>query len=88
MIESFCRFYPQYQSSDFDKIDPWVGLRPCSPDGLPYLGRAPKFANLVIATGHAMMGLSLAPVTGRLITDLVTGNSPSINLTQLAPGRF
>lgn len=88
VIESFCRFYPQYQSSDFDKIDPWVGLRPCSPDGLPYLGRAPKFANLVIATGHAMMGLSLAPVTGRLIADLVTGNSPSINLTQLAPGRF
>ena len=88
VIESFCRFYPQYQPTDFEGIDPWVGLRPCSPDGLPYLGRAPRFANLVIATGHAMMGLSLAPVTGRLIADLVTGNQPSINLKQLAPDRF
>ena len=55
VIESFCRFYPQYQTSDFENIEPWVGLRPCSPDGLPYLGRSPKHNNLIIATGHSMM---------------------------------
>lgn len=88
VIEWFCRFYPQYQPSDFKELDPWVGLRPCSPDGLPYLGRAPQFSNLVIATGHSMMGLSLAPVTGRLVADLVSGQKPAIDVTQLAPGRF
>lgn len=88
VIEWFCRFYPQYTPADFEGLDPWVGLRPCSPDGLPYLGRAPKIPNLVIATGHAMMGLSLAPVTGRLVADLISDNKPSIDLSQLAPSRF
>lgn len=88
VIEAFCKFYPQYQPSDFQDLDPWVGLRPCSPDGLPYLGRAPHQKNLIIATGHSMMGLSLAPVTGKLVADLINQNSPKINLSQLAPNRF
>lgn len=88
VIEWFCRFYPQFKANDCEGLDPWVGLRPCSPDGLPYLGRAPRFSNLVIATGHSMMGLSLAPVTGRLVADLVSGHKPTIDITQLAPGRF
>jgi len=88
IIEAFCKFYPQYKPSDFDNLDPWVGLRPCSPDGLPYLGHAPKLSNLIIATGHSMMGLSLAPITGKLVTDLVNKTTPSIPLTQLNPTRF
>ncbi|MFT6178258.1 MAG: D-amino-acid dehydrogenase [Akkermansiaceae bacterium] len=88
VIEAFCKFYPQYQTSDFKDLDPWVGLRPCSPDGLPYLGRAPKTPNLIIATGHSMMGLSLAPITGKLVADLVANKKPTINLTQLNPARF
>ncbi|MDB4653111.1 FAD-dependent oxidoreductase [Akkermansiaceae bacterium] len=88
VIEAFCKFYPQYSPSDFKNLEPWVGLRPCSPDGLPYLGFAPHQDNLIIATGHSMMGLSLAPVTGRLVADLVSEKKPAINLTQLAPGRF
>jgi D-amino-acid dehydrogenase len=88
VIEWFCRFYPQFQPKDFEGLDPWVGLRPCSPDGLPYLGRAPRFSNLIVATGHSMMGLSLAPVTGRLVADLVSGHQPTIDITQLAPERF
>jgi D-amino-acid dehydrogenase len=88
VIEAFCKFYTQYSPSDFSDLEPWVGLRPCSPDGLPYLGFAPHQDNLIIATGHSMMGLSLAPVTGQLVADLVSGNKPAINLTQLAPGRF
>lgn len=88
VIESFCNFYPQYQPSDFENLEPWVGLRPCSPDGLPYLGRAPKLDNLIIATGHSMMGLSLAPVTGKLVSDLVSNKEPTINISPLSPERF
>lgn len=88
VIEAFCKFYPQYSPSDFKDLDPWVGLRPCSPDGLPYLGRAPKIANLIIATGHSMMGLSLAPITGKLVADLVANKTPTIPLTQFNPARF
>ena len=46
-------------------VETWAGLRPCTPDGLPVIGRAPGLPNVVLATGHAMKGLSLAPVTGR-----------------------
>lgn len=85
---SFCRYYPDFTESDFEGLEPWKGLRPCSPDGLPYLGRSRKIPNLVVATGHAMMGLSLGPVTGKLVGELLDDASPSINLSLLAPGRY
>jgi D-amino-acid dehydrogenase len=88
VIEAFCRFYPQYSQSDFENLEPWVGLRPCSPDGLPYLGFAPQYDNLIIATGHSMMGLSLAPITGKIVADLVSRNKSTIDLARLSPGRF
>ncbi|MGJ8696604.1 MAG: NAD(P)/FAD-dependent oxidoreductase [Verrucomicrobiaceae bacterium] len=88
VIEAFCRFYPQYSPDQFTGLTPWVGLRPCSPDGLPYLGHAPHHKNLIIATGHSMMGLSLAPVTGHLVTQLIEGKTPSIDLAALQPSRF
>ncbi len=43
----------------FDDLPVWHGLRPCSPDGLPYIGRSGRYENLTLATGHAMLGLSL-----------------------------
>lgn len=88
IIESFCRFYPQYTPGQFEGLQPWVGLRPCSPDGLPYLGRDPTHQNLIIATGHSMMGLSLAPITGKLVSQLVANEKPSLNLHPLSPARF
>jgi D-amino-acid dehydrogenase len=67
-------------------LDVWTGLRPCTPDGLPVIGRlAPR---VVVATGHAMKGLSLAPVTGRLVAELVTGEQPSHDLAPFSPDRF
>jgi D-amino-acid dehydrogenase len=51
----------------------WYGYRPCSPDGLPYIGKLRAFENLVLATGHAMMGLSLGPATGQVVNDLLMG---------------
>ena len=65
----------------------WAGLRPCSPDGLPIVGRLPGREQFVIATGHAMLGLTLAPVTGRLVAELLDGR-PRPVLAQLSPARF
>ena len=69
-------------------IDVWAGLRPCAPDGLPVIGRAAALPGLVLATGHAMKGLSLAPITGRLVAELVGGEPPSHELAPFSPDRF
>jgi D-amino-acid dehydrogenase len=69
-------------------IEVWRGLRPCSPDGLPIVGRVRGVENVVVATGHGMMGLTLAPVTGRLVAEILAGEPPSHDLAPLAPERF
>ncbi len=66
----------------------WRGLRPCTPDGLPYLGRPRRWDNLVVAAGHAMIGLSLGPITGELVARLVTGEDPGHDLSLLSPDRY
>jgi len=66
-------------------LEVWAGLRPCLPDGLPAIGR---LGSVVVATGHAMKGVSLAPVTGRLVAQLVAGEQPDHDLAPLDPGRF
>jgi D-amino-acid dehydrogenase len=64
------------------------GLRPCSPDGLPIIDRCPGYDNLFIATGHGMLGITLAPVTGKLVSQLVGHQIPDINLASLSATRF
>ena len=88
IIKAVPKYFPKFAPDDFAGIQPWRGLRPCSPDGLPYLGRTAKFSNLTIATGHAMMGLSLGPITGKLVSELLSGEEPSIDLTPLNPDRY
>ena len=88
IVDSFCRYYPEFTPADFDGIQPWRGLRPCSPDGLPYIGRTARFANLAIATGHAMMGLSLGPITGKLVAGILSDDKPATDITMLSPDRF
>ena len=88
IIKSVPKYYPKFTPDDFVGIEPWRGLRPCSPDGLPYLGRTAKFSNLSIATGHAMMGLSLGPITGRLMAEILSGEKPSIAIDALNPDRY
>jgi D-amino-acid dehydrogenase len=88
IVKAATRYFPNFKISDFDGIEPWVGLRPVSPDGMPYLGKVPNLDNLVVATGHAMMGLSLGPVTGKLVTELLMMRRPSIGLDKLLPSRF
>jgi D-amino-acid dehydrogenase len=66
----------------------WAGLRPVTPDGLPLIGRVPTLKNLTLAAGHAMMGISLAPITGKLVTEIISGQPPSVDLTLLSANRF
>ena len=88
IVRSVPTYFPELREEDFSGIPPWRGLRPCSPDGLPYLGRTARYDNLVIATGHAMMGVSLGPVTGRLVAEWVSGEPPALELGLLDPDRF
>ncbi|MFP6871873.1 MAG: FAD-dependent oxidoreductase [Verrucomicrobiales bacterium] len=89
ICKSVSRCFPQFREQQFDGVERWAGLRPCSPDGLPYLGPAgPGAENVFIATGHAMMGLSLAPVTGYLMAQLLSGNFPDMDIGKLTPARF
>jgi D-amino-acid dehydrogenase len=81
-------YYPAFSLADFAGIEPWCGLRPCSPDGLPYLGRTRAHDNLIVATGHAMMGLSLGPVTGQLVAGLLSGEEWPVELRLLDPDRY
>ena len=66
----------------------WVGMRPLTPDGLPLLGRVPGFSNAYVATGHAMLGVTLAPATGEVMADLMTSGAATKVLAPFEPGRF
>jgi len=81
-------YFPDFSPADFANLTPWSGLRPCTPDGLPYIGRPRRYDNLVIATGHAMMGLSLGPATGTVVSDLIARRTPSAPLERFDPDRF
>lgn len=88
IAESINQYYPDIPVQLPAKDQVWKGLRPCSPDGLPYLGRLRNYENVVIATGHGMMGLSLGPATGKLVAEVITDQPLSMNLTAFAPNRF
>ena len=60
-------------------LESWWGWRPMTPDGLPYIGRVPAISNAYLAAGHGMLGVTLAPGTGRLLADLVTGTTPHVD---------
>ncbi|MDH5400544.1 MAG: FAD-dependent oxidoreductase [Cyclobacteriaceae bacterium] len=88
IIESIPSFFPKFREENFSTEPVWSGLRPCSPDGLPYIGRSKKLTNLTIGTGHAMMGVSLAPVTGEIISTIIDGKKHSISLELIHPDRY
>jgi D-amino-acid dehydrogenase len=88
IVDSIPTYYPEMKV-EMPKVDEvWHGLRPCSPDGLPYIGRSVQVKNLIIATGHSMMGLSLGPGTGKLIGEIVNQEKVSIGIHAFNPGRF
>lgn len=81
-------YFPAFKGIDLPQTPFWTGLRPCSPDGMPYLGRTQAAPNVVIATAHAMMGLSLAPATGQIVARLIAGEDPGFDLRPLDPDRW
>ena len=68
--------------------DPWMGARPCTPDMLPIIGKAPRHANLWFAFGHAHHGLTLSAVTGRLLAEMIAGGTTFVDPTPFSPARF
>ena len=88
ITRSIPQYYPDFGPEHFSNLPVWSGLRPCSPDGLPYVGRFARYRNVSVATGHAMMGLSLAPVTGQLMARILSDETPSMDLTLLNPDRY
>lgn len=88
IAEAFCRFVPGFPMASFSGQPVWHGLRPCSPDGLPYLGTTRQDPRIIVASGHAMMGLSLGPASGIVVADLVDGATPSVSLSAFDPDRF
>lgn len=88
IVDSIPRYYPEMKVTMPKAEEIWHGLRPCSPDGLPYIGRSQKIKNLVLATGHSMMGLSLGPGTGKLVSELIDQEKTSISIDAFVPERF
>ena len=88
ILKSIGGYFPELAETDFSGLEVWKGLRPCSPDGMPYIGRAGGRENVVVATGHSMLGLSLAPVSGEMVADLITGAAMKYDMALLDPDRY
>jgi D-amino-acid dehydrogenase len=88
ILNAVQRYFPEFKVDmpSSDKI--WYGYRPCSADGLPYLGRTKQWNNVVMATGHAMLGLSLGAGTGKLVSEILNEEALSMDITPFDPGRF
>ncbi|NJB70586.1 D-amino-acid dehydrogenase [Saonia flava] len=87
IAQAASNYYNNLTITQEEKLEAQYGLRPVSPDGLPYIGRTSKYNNLSIATGHAMMGWSLGPATGKLISEVLTNKKPSMNIDGFNPER-
>ena len=88
LLKAVRSYFPDMDPDSLDLLEIWQGLRPCSPDGLPYIGRAPRYDNVIIATGHGMLGISLAPITGKVVSQLSSNKNPSLNINPVRVGRF
>ena len=88
ILNAVRRFYPEFDvpMPPVEKI--WFGYRPCSADGLPYIGRIKNYSNVVVATGHSMLGVSLGAGTGKLVGEIVDERATSMDIRPFAVGRF
>jgi D-amino-acid dehydrogenase len=88
ILRSVPLIMPDLDLDSLELVEVWRGLRPCTPDGLPFLGRSSRHSNLTVAAGHAMIGMSMGPISGKLVADVVTGEAPSLDISALALDRF
>ncbi|MEO6289561.1 MAG: FAD-dependent oxidoreductase, partial [Ginsengibacter sp.] len=88
IYDSVKSFYPGLQI-DFPPVEKiWTGLRPVTPDGLPYIGKPKSYNNVIIAGGHAMLGISEGAGTGKIVSDIISHTTPGTNITAFNPERF
>ena len=88
ILRSVPQYLPELDPDRMKLVEKWRGLRPVTPDGLPFIGRSNTVDNLVVAAGHAFIGVSLGPITGKLVSELITGREPSLDLSLLRLERF
>lgn len=88
IVRAVPSYYPDQKIPTPEAKNIWHGFRPCSPDGLPYLGRANKFDNVIIAGGMGMMGLSLGPVAGKIVSQLANNDKEETDIQVFNPLRF
>lgn len=81
-------FYPQYTMEDLDEEEVWVGLRPCSADGMPYVGRLKGYSNLYVSSGFAMVGMSMSFASAEIIQQLITEGKAELDNRLIDPNRF
>ncbi|MCM4171000.1 FAD-dependent oxidoreductase [Arenibacter sp. TNZ] len=87
IAKAVTEFYPDIEINDMEIAGAKSGLRPVSPDGLPYIGKCSSLKNLTIATGHAMMGWSLGPVSGQLVSEIISNKKPVMDIAGFSPNR-
>lgn len=87
IVESVPKYFPDLHPVLPNEKDIWYGFRPSSPDGLPYIGRSDQRKNLIIATGHGMMGLSLGPATGLLVSQIIAEEKLEMAVESFASNR-
>ena len=88
LYDAFKKYYPALDIAPPQIDKAWFGYRPVTPDGLPYIGKHHQFSNLTFAGGHAMLGVSAAAATGKLVNEIISHQPTSIDISAFAPGRF
>lgn len=88
LYQAFKKYYPNLEIPPPQIDKAWFGYRPVTPDGLPYIGKHRKFHNLAFAGGHAMLGVSAAAATGKLVCEVISRQPSTIDLSAFEPGRF
>lgn len=88
ILNAVKRFFPEFDIPMPEPNKIWYGYRPCSADGLPYIGRTKKWKNVVIATGHSMLGLSLGAGTGKIVSEIINEQPVSMNIAPFEVERF
>jgi len=88
ILDAVKRYYPEFDVPLPPQEKVWYGYRPCSADGLPYLGRVKKYNNVTVATGHSMLGLSLGAGTGKLVDEVINNKPTSMDIRPFGVERF
>ncbi len=86
MLRTVRRYLPRLERTQ--PVEVWTGLRPCTPDSLPFIGRADRYDNVYLACGHGHIGMGLAPAGGRLLAQLVAGERPDLDPAPFRVGRY